>query len=137
MVTLFEKLIAVGLPIESASETGEVSGLPGVHMTVEQTQLLSDICYEHLHPLEYAVMVRVRNRLTEAKVTAKAVPNWATWTQMQWAAYRDANVSSTQINAITSLADAKAMLNKMAVVLDSLAKMEIALRDQVWPDLPE
>jgi len=79
----------------------------------------------------------VRARQVASKTTAKNIPNWATWTQTDWATWRDANVSATQIDAIGNLADAKVMLNKMSVVLDSLAKMEIALRDQVWPDLPE
>lgn len=79
----------------------------------------------------------IAQRQTAAKVTAKNVPNWATWSQQDWATWRDANVSATQINAVGSLADAKGILNKMSVVLDSLAKMEIALRDQVWPDIPE
>lgn len=76
-------------------------------------------------------------RQSTAKTTAKNIPNWATWSQQDWAIWRDANVSSTQVNTIGSLADAKAVLLKMAVVLDSLAKLEIAIRNQVWPDLPE
>lgn len=79
----------------------------------------------------------ILQRESAAKITAKAIPNWATWTQQDWATWRDANVSVTQINAVASLADAKVIMNKMATVLDSLAKMEIALRDQNWPDIPE
>lgn len=70
-----------------------------------------------------------------ARDFAKNIPNWATWTQQQWNAWRDANISATQIDAIGNLADAKIMLTKMSTVLDNLAKMEIAIRDQVWWDL--
>jgi len=80
---------------------------------------------------------RVKARRTAAIITAKAIPDWAAWDQAQWAAWRDANISAAKINAIGNLADAKAMLIKMSIVLDRLAKMEIAIRDQVWPDLPE
>lgn len=79
----------------------------------------------------------IDQRYQAAKVTAKNIPNWATWTQADWTNWFNANISATQVSAIASLADAKVVLGKMATVLDSLAKMEIALRDQVWPDLPE
>jgi len=87
--------------------------------------------------VDFARIARISGREAVAKTTAKNIPNWATWTQEQWATWRDANISAAQITAIGSLADAKVMLGRMATVLDSLAKMEIALRDQVWPDLPE
>ena len=77
------------------------------------------------------------SRQAVAEATAKNIPNWAKWSQQDWTTYRDANISATQINAVASLADAKVIMNKMALVLDSLAKMEIALRDQIWPDIPE
>lgn len=76
-------------------------------------------------------------RAMAAKTIAKNIPNWATWSQQNWATWQAANVSATQINAVASLADAKVILNKMSVVLDNLAKMEIALRDQIWSDIPD
>jgi len=79
----------------------------------------------------------IEQRFSAAKTTAKNIPNWTTWSQQNWATWRDANISATQVNAIGSLVDAKAILLKMSIVLDNLAKMEIALRDQVWPDIPE
>ncbi len=80
---------------------------------------------------------RVRDRLTGAYGLAKQIPNWATWSQADWAAWYNANISSNQINNIASLSDAKAMLNKMSTVINNLAKLEITLRDYIWPDLPE
>ena len=84
-----------------------------------------------------AKQVRVDLRQAASKATAKAIPNWATWTQADWTTYYNANISATQINAIANLTDAKAMLNKMSIIIDRLAKMEIALRDHNFPDLPE
>lgn len=78
-----------------------------------------------------------QSRLLNSKVNAKNIPNYATWTPTDWATYYNANISSTQINTIANLTDAKAMLNKMSTVLDGLAKMIMALRDYNFPDLPE
>ncbi len=79
----------------------------------------------------------ILQRWQGARATAQQIPNWATWTQQDWATWRDANVSATQINAIVTLVDARPILLKMAQVLDGLAKMELALRDQIFPELPE
>lgn len=136
-MTLYEKLIAAGLPIESATEDGAVSGLPGVQMTAEHIRLLNDVCFEHFHPAEYAVMVRARNRLTAAKVTVKAIPNWATWDQAQWQTYFTANLSDAEADLVTSLAAARVMIKRQNTVINALAKMVLAIRDQVWSDLPE
>lgn len=68
-------------------------------------------------------------RKRDSITLAKAIPNWATWTPTDWATYRDANVSATQVNAIGNLAEAKAMLLKISAIMDAQAKMIIALRD--------
>ena len=67
----------------------------------------------------------------------KAIPNWATWAQADWATFYNANLSQTQITAITSLAEAKLMIAKQNTVLDAIVKMVLALRDNIWPDLPD
>lgn len=77
-------------------------------------------------------------RRNEAEPYARTIPNgWRTWTQAQWTDYYNANISATQIDTITNLADAKAFLRKLSVVIDRMAKLEIALRDFIFPDLPE
>lgn len=67
MSTLFEKLTAANLPISSASENGEISGLPGVVMTQEQKQLFNDIILEHFHPTEYADLLVSRTDISQLK----------------------------------------------------------------------
>lgn len=74
-------------------------------------------------------------RLTAARAAAGAIPSWATWAQADWTTYYSANISATQINAITTLAEAKAMLLKMSNVINNIAQLEIALRNRVLPDL--
>jgi len=65
---------------------------------------------------------RINDRRDNAKVNAKAIPNWAGWDEDQATSYIDSNV--------TDLASAK-------TVLKAMARMIIALRDSKWPDLPE
>ena len=87
----------------------------------------------------------IANRLDAAKVTAKNIPNWATWSQQDWQTYFNGNLSDTEVDnqvaQISTLTTAKTVIaimwKRQNKILDALAKMEIALRDQVWPDLPE
>jgi len=74
-------------------------------------------------------------RLSAARSIAGSIPAWATWTVNDWTTYYNANISATQINAITTLAEAKVILNKMSTVLNNAALMEIALRNKTFPDL--
>lgn len=72
-----------------------------------------------------------------ARMAAKNIPQWATWTQDGWATYFSGNLANGNVTGIGSLADAKLMLAKQNAAINALAKMVIALRDQTWPDLPE
>lgn len=47
MVTLYEKLVAAGVPISEATEGGAISGMPGVVMTQEQEETMQEIIREH------------------------------------------------------------------------------------------
>ncbi len=76
-------------------------------------------------------------RCGAARIAAKNIPNWATWTQADWSTWFNANISSTQINAETTLADAKVVQNKQSLAIQALGQMLLALRDCAWPDLPE
>jgi len=113
------------------------ASIPAVDSNADYMDYLAWVAKGNVAPVDpNPVPGATELRFQAAKTSAKNIPNWATWSQQDWAMWRDLNVSATQINAIGNLTDAKAMLNKMSVVLDSLAKMEISLRDQVWPDLP-
>jgi hypothetical protein len=115
-------------------------GIPAISTDGNDAKAITQFSRE-LTPAEWLAYLRIADpeqaRQMDARATAKNIPSWATWSQSDWAAWRDSNISATQINAIANLTEAKAMLNKMSTVIDSLAKMEIAMRDQIWPDLPE
>lgn len=49
-MNLYEKLLQEKLPIQSASETGEIIGIAGIEMNLEQDALFVDICREHFNP---------------------------------------------------------------------------------------
>ena len=67
MATLFEKLIAANLPVESATESGAISMLPGAIMTDAQRSLFSDIILEHFQPSLYADLLVFRGDQQQLK----------------------------------------------------------------------
>ena len=135
IIGLTKELNAAGIQVSGCNSDGKVWDPQGNE--IQNRADVAAVVAAH-NPSNWALIEqRSASRQIAAKGIARSIPNWATWSQQDWATWRDANVSATQINAIANLSDAKAMLNKMAVILDSLAKMEIALRDQIWPDLPE
>lgn len=75
-------------------------------------------------------------RLGAARVTAKAIPNWATWTQAEWTTYFNANLADSEADLVTTLSAARVMIKRQNLVINNLVKLVIAIRDQVWPDLP-
>jgi len=133
-MTLFDKLNNVGLPVISADESGAVS--IGA-MTNEQMATFRDILFEHFHPVEYALFVLARDRQNAAKPFANSIPNWASWTQADWTSHFDTNLSDSEVDLVTSLTTARVMLKRQNLVLQYLVKLIIAMRDQIWPDLPE
>lgn len=66
-MSLYQKLIDANLPIQSASEAGEIIGLPDVEMTSEQRGLLDDIVMEHFRPTEYADVLADRANMKAHK----------------------------------------------------------------------
>lgn len=54
MPTLFEKLLAAGFPIESASDEEGVHLLPGSELTAAQQIQMGEIILEHQDPSGYA-----------------------------------------------------------------------------------
>jgi hypothetical protein len=80
-------------------------------------------------------IVSASARLAQSRITAKAIPNWATWTQADWDAYFTANLSPAQVTKVTTIAIARTMLNRQNLVIQNLVKLVIAMRDETWPDL--
>lgn len=70
-----------------------------------------------------------------AKVAAGKIPGWATWTEQQLLDWVNTNISSTQIDAVTNLTEAKGILNKQSTAIVAMARMILAMRSKLWPDL--
>lgn len=73
-------------------------------------------------PQEYARLLRMGDRIRAARAQAALADAFRTLTPAQAADWIETNV--------TSLATAKTALKIMARIL-------VAMRDQIWPDLPE
>jgi len=66
-----------------------------------------------------------------------AITNWSTWQQSDWTTWYNANISLTQINALSVIpADVKALLIKQSAVIQGLAQVLLALRDYLFPKMP-
>ena len=72
MATLYDKLIAAGLPVASATEAGLVDGMPGVPFTEAQRLKLEDILLEHFQPAVYADLLIYRADKTQLATEAQA-----------------------------------------------------------------
>lgn len=80
---------------------------------------------------------RIKDRESTSKADAKNIPGWATWDEQQALEWANNHISDTQIDAIGNLADAKVLLKDMSKAVQGIARLEIAIRDKLWPDLPE
>ena len=69
MPTLFEKIIAAGLPISDAKEDGSVTGTTGIELTEEQEDILRDIILEHTRPSEYSEISESRTNIKMLKAS--------------------------------------------------------------------
>jgi hypothetical protein len=79
----------------------------------------------------------IAQRLSAAKLTADNIPNWATWTQAQLQTWWDNNLADSIVDGFSVPANVKVMLKAQNGAILRIAQLEIALRDQIWPDLPE
>lgn len=82
-------------------------------------------------------IIEANMRRKNAASIAKAIPTWATWTQAEWLAYFDLNLSDVDADQVTSFAAARIMIKRQNLVILNLVKMLLALRDETWPDLPD
>ena len=124
-MSLLTDLQAAGLPVLFATDGYNAMFSRGL------TDAENEIYLNILFPQRAAQIARGAN----AKGIAKAIPNWATWTQAEWQTFFDANLSTTQVASVIDLASARAMLNKQNLVIQNLVKMVLAIRDSTWPDL--
>jgi hypothetical protein len=119
------KLQAAGLPVITADDSGSAS------FSRMLTNAENDVLRGIIDPSTTPVTLR----FNQSRITAKAIPNWATWTQADWDAYFTANLSPTQVTTVTTIAIARTMLNRQNLVIQNLVKLVIALRDAQFPDL--
>jgi hypothetical protein len=125
ILNYLSKLQAASLPVVDADDGGSASF----------SRTLTDTERETLRGIIDPLTIPVTNRFKQSRITTKAIPNWATWTQADWDTYFAANLSTTQMNAVSSTAQIRAMMNKQNLVIQNLVKLVIALRDETWPDL--
>lgn len=79
----------------------------------------------------------IAQRYNAAEGNARNVPSWATWTETQTLDWWTTNLSDAQVDAVANLADARALMKKQNAAIKAMARMLIAMRDRLWPQLPE
>lgn len=66
----------------------------------------------------------------------KSIPNWATWTQAEFQTWCDNNLmTDAQIDATSLSAALKTNLKAMNAFIRNSGKLQIALRDRIFPGL--
>lgn len=117
--------------IETLLANWEQIDPPGYTAPTEQ-QLLDALA---LVEADIAASDTIELRQARAKTEFATLPNWANWTISELETYLDANISDANIDAITNLAEAKAMLKIMANIISLAAKAIFYLRNHTMPDL--
>ena len=104
-------------------------------MVIDVTNADADIVQPVLLTPITALDTDTQTRYLQSRITAKAIPQWAMWTQTDWQTYFDANMSTAQVATVTTISQARTMMNKQNLVIQNLVKLVIAMRDNQWPDL--
>lgn len=150
MNALLTLLLAAGLPVQAGIyDTGSVIKCHA-QLTPEQQQLFEQIVAQWQLDLPALLADEVISEQVAAGAEgqALAVPGWAKWTEAQAESWYNANVSGplatgrANLPATLTLASTRVVilalldiLDKMAVMLWALARMQIALRNKQWPNL--
>jgi len=98
----------------------------------------------------YAIINAGNIRRDNARSNAKAIPSWSSWTEAETLAWIDTNIGTplssgranlpatlTLATARTAITTLISIMDKMLVVLIALARMVVAMRNQIWPDLQD
>lgn len=123
---LSQELKTAGIAISGCNSSGVVWDLNNNEIQAQPS--VAAIIAAH-DPIDYEAQDTAA-LIISSEVAMKAIPNWARWTQVDWTTYYNANISATQVNAITNIATAIVVLNKMSTIMDGMAKMIIAIRDR-------
>jgi hypothetical protein len=82
------------------------------------------------------VILAARNVIQSgAKAQAANIPNFARWTEQQGLDWIAANIGNGAIDAVTNLADAKALMKKQAVAFNATWRVDKSFLNHTWPDL--
>lgn len=76
-------------------------------------------------------------RAESADDDLRTIPGWATWTEAQALAWWTSNLADAQVDAVANLADARALMKKQNAAIKSMARMLIAMRNRMFPQLPD
>jgi hypothetical protein len=136
------------------AEQIDIRHMPIEGQTISHILIVSDKTDDEIlaiinAPLSTIETNAILKRRTASK-TARAIPSWATWTQAEADAWATTNIATplatarTSLPATLTLATARAafivvlnILDKMWVLQKANAQMTLAIRDEIWPDLPE
>lgn len=119
-MTLLQKFLDAGLPIQNATEDGAITGIPGVSMTTEQFQTFQDVIEKHFRPTEYARKEAIKQKKANARNKLYLANSFVSMTTDEVLAHIDEN--SGNVPAM------REEVKKLAILI-------LALRDEVMSDL--
>lgn len=134
-MTIYDELIAAGLPVISADENGAIK--MGVMNAEQKERYIQVLEWYFQNGPDWETYQRIKDRELTAKTNASNIPGWALWDEQAALDWYNANLADGLVDNIGSLADAKVMLKKQNAAIQALGRMIIAIRDKLWPDLPE
>jgi len=82
---------------------------------------------------EMAVVEQVKAVEEGAKTKASAIPNWASWTEVEALNWHDTNIQNAL--PVANLTEANTVIQKLETENRALLRMVLALRNKVFPDL--
>lgn len=126
---LGKELIAAGIPHNGMSRFGDVLEI----LLVDETQSSQVEAVIDAHD----GINSITERHDAAERQVRNIPGWATWSEADALAWWNANLSDAQVDAIGNLADAESMLKKQNAGFKAMARLLIAIRDRLFPGLPE
>lgn len=150
MIILYKRLIESGLPVQSGIYDTGTEIKCHTQLTPEQQTLFDQIVAQW--QLDLPAMI-ADEALSEqiaagAESQALAVPGWARWTEAPAESWYSTNISGplttgrANLPATLTLASTRVVilalldiLDKIAVALLAITRMQIALRNKQWPNL--
>ena len=128
-----QQMLDAGLPLIVEESDESLGRYSFAALSDEQSRIYVDIVNP---PTPQQLAARARK--AEAFGFAKSIPNFATWTQAQFQVWCDGNLmTDAQIDASNISAALKTNIKANNQFTRNGIKFLIALRDEIWPTLPE